>query len=68
MPPASEAACNLEKLAADGVTPQVCTDSAASHTDVVGRNMAFAIQWAQALLSDNPLPTCSSAGMPACTP
>jgi pimeloyl-ACP methyl ester carboxylesterase len=68
MPPASEAACNLEKLAADGVTPQVCTDSAASHTDVVGRNMAFALGWAQALLAGNPLPACSSAGMPACTP
>jgi predicted esterase len=69
MPPASEAACNIAKLQADGVTPQVCTDSAASHTNVVGRNMQFALQWSQALLGGNDLPACpSSSGMPACTP
>jgi dienelactone hydrolase len=68
MPPASEAACNIAKLMKDGVTPQVCTDQAAQHTTVVNRNMDFAIPWAQALLGGQPLPTCSSAGMPACTP
>jgi len=68
MPPGTEGACNLVKLEADGVTPQLCTDSAASHTDVVGRNMDFAIPWALAALGGTPLPTCSAAGMPACTP
>jgi dienelactone hydrolase len=68
MPPASEAACNIAKLQADGVTPQVCTDAAAQHQTVVARNMDFAIPWALALLAGQPLPTCSSAGMPACTP
>jgi pimeloyl-ACP methyl ester carboxylesterase len=69
MPPASEAACNIAKLQADGVSPQVCTDLLATHTNVVGRNMTFALQWAQALLAGSSLPACpSSAGMPACTP
>ncbi len=68
MPPASEAACNIAKLEADGVTPQVCVDAAAQHTTVVGRDTDFAIKWATALLAQEALPTCSSAGMPACTP
>jgi len=68
MPPASEAACNIAKLQQDGVTPQVCVDPDAQHTTVVGRNMDFAIPWALALLGGQPLPTCSGAGMPACTP
>ncbi len=69
MPAASEAACNIAKLQADGVSPQVCTDLEAIHTNVVGRNMAFALEWAQALLAGASLPACpSSAGMPACAP
>jgi hypothetical protein len=69
MPPASEAACNLVKLANDGVFPQVCVDPGALHTNVVGRNMDFAIAWVQALLAGQKLPTtCPSTGLPACTP
>jgi hypothetical protein len=68
MPPASEAACNIQKMEADGLTPQVCTDSAAQHQTVVQRNIMFALQWGQALLAGTSLPTCSAAGMPTCTP
>jgi hypothetical protein len=69
MPPASEAACNLQKLAKDGVVPQLCVDPQAQHTDVVGRNMDFVIAWTEALLAGKPLPaTCPSTGLPACTP
>ncbi len=68
MPAASEAACNLEKMQADGVNPQVCVDPLAQHTNVVGRNMDFAITWVNALLTGAALPTCSSLGMPPCTP
>jgi len=68
MPAASEAACNIAKLRADGVSPQVCVDPAAQHTNVVGRNMDFALKWGEAVLSRNPIPTCSAVGMPACTP
>ena len=68
MPAASEAACNIEKLQLDGVNPQVCVDPLAQHETVVARSMDFAISWALALLHGQPLPTCSSSGMPACTP
>jgi dienelactone hydrolase len=68
MPAASEAACDIAKMEGDGLTPQVCTDAAALHTNVVGRNMDFAITWATAVLAGQTPPTCSSAGMPACAP
>jgi hypothetical protein len=68
MPPASEAACNIDKLIADGVTPQVCVDPGALHTNVVARNMDFVLSWGLNLLGNEALPTCSAAGMPACTP
>ena len=67
MPPAREAACNIAKLTADGVTPQVCVDGPADHQTVVGRNTDFALGWARALLGGTALPSCSAAGMPACT-
>jgi hypothetical protein len=68
MPPSSEAACNIAKLEADGVTPQVCVDPLAQHTNVVGRNMDFGLTWGQAILQGGSLPTCSALGMPPCTP
>jgi dienelactone hydrolase len=69
MPAASEAACNIDKLHADGVTPQVCTDIPAIHENVVPRNMDFALSWGQALLAGTDLPACPSTfGMPPCTP
>lgn len=69
MPAASEAACNLDKLHKDGVTPQVCADLAAVHTNVVPRNMAFALSWGQAILGGSALPACpTNLGLPSCTP
>lgn len=68
MIPAEEAACNIVKLEADGVTPTVCTDLMAVHTSVVSRNMDFAIKWGTAKLEGSQEPACSSFGMPQCTP
>jgi hypothetical protein len=68
MVPNQEAACNLDKLAKDGVTPQVCADFIATHTTVVGRNQDFALNWGRAVLSGGARPTCSSLGMPPCSP
>jgi dienelactone hydrolase len=69
MPAASEAACNIDKLHADGVQPQVCTDLTAVHTNVVPRNIGFALSWGQAILEGSTLPACpQTAGMPPCTP
>ncbi|MEO8875447.1 MAG: lipase family protein [Polyangiaceae bacterium] len=63
-----EGACNIQKLKADGVTPQLCVDVQATHTNVTPRNIAFAIGWGQALLAGATLPSCSNLGMPACLP
>lgn len=69
MPAPTEAACNIGKLVADGVTPQVCVDAPAQHTDVVGRNMDFVLGWAKAFLAGQPLPACTTDGiMPPCVP
>jgi pimeloyl-ACP methyl ester carboxylesterase len=68
MPPAQEAACNIGQLLNAGVSVQVCTDQAAQHTDIVARNVAFALQWSDRVLYGGAMPTCSSAGMPTCQP
>jgi pimeloyl-ACP methyl ester carboxylesterase len=68
MPPGQEAACNIGQLRDAGVSVQVCTDPGAGHTNVVARNVPFALQWSEALLYGGTQPTCSAAGMPACTP
>ena len=67
MPPAEEAACNLGKLAIDGVFPQVCTDQTGIHTNVVVNNIVFSMKWAEAVLAGAPPPTCDASGMPSCT-
>jgi dienelactone hydrolase len=69
MPPNTEAACNVDKLIGDGVTPQVCVDPTAQHTTVVGPNMDFVMQWVQAVLSGDKPPACTTSGvLPPCTP
>jgi predicted esterase len=68
MVPSQEAACNIRKLQADGVTPQVCTDSGAEHTTVVARNVAYALSWVDATLNGTTPPACTASGMPACVP
>jgi pimeloyl-ACP methyl ester carboxylesterase len=68
MPPAQEAACNIGQLTAAGVSVQTCTDPGAGHTNVVARNVPFALQWSESILYGGAQPTCSAAGMPACTP
>ena len=67
MPPAEEAACNVAVLEAGGVTPQVCTDATASHTNVTQNNIAFGISWAQAVLAGTTLPPCAASALPACS-
>ncbi len=67
MPPDQEAACNVAVLQAGGLTPQVCTDATAIHTDVVQRNIAFGIQWAQAVLAGSAPPPCAASALPACS-
>jgi pimeloyl-ACP methyl ester carboxylesterase len=68
MPADEEAACNLQLLQNAGVPVQVCVDPPAQHTDVAQRNVGMALQWSLAKLAGTALPTCSSSGMPACSP
>jgi hypothetical protein len=61
LPPAKEAACIVQKLAGDGIAPQLCVDSGAQHTDVTNRNIPWAISWAEAVLAGTTRPVCPSA-------
>ena len=67
MPPADEAACTIATMKADGVAVQVCVDGLATHQSVVGRNMDFALVWAEKVLSGKAPPSCSALGMPPCS-
>ena len=58
--------CVVDKLNADGVTPQVCTDGAAQHLDVTQRNAKLALDWVDALIDGTAMPTCDGSGLPAC--
>ncbi len=68
LPPAEEAACNVAHLERDGVHPQVCTDSSATHATVLGRNLDFAVSWGEAALAGGSRPSCGSSTLPACRP
>lgn len=66
LPAAEEAACNVAALRADGVSPEVCSDGAATHATVLGRNLGHALAWGQAVLAGTSRPACASATLPAC--
>lgn len=68
MPPAQEAACNVAKLRAEGVVPQLCVDGVALHSNIVDRNIAFGMDWISAAVAGTALPTCAATELPACTP
>jgi hypothetical protein len=67
MPANQEAACDVVQLKAGGLTPQVCTDDPATHTNVAERNIGFAIEWAQAVLAGTSPPSCAESDLPPCT-
>lgn len=68
MPAASEAACDVAKLRAEGVVPDVCSDSFATHDTVLERKIEHAIAWAEAAVAGAPRPTCTSTFLPPCAP
>jgi|GEM_PF-1654142 len=68
MPAASEAACDVAKLRAEGVTPEVCSDPLATHDTVLERKIEHAIAWAEAAATGQAHPSCSSSFLPTCTP
>jgi dienelactone hydrolase len=58
--------CVLDKITSDGLSPQVCTDMAATHLDVTQRNAKLALDWMDAKVDGLPPPTCDGSGLPAC--
>ena len=68
MPAASEAACVVAKLAADGVPPAICSDTLATHDTVLERKIEHGAAWAEAAVTGAALPTCPTTTLPACTP
>jgi pimeloyl-ACP methyl ester carboxylesterase len=58
--------CVVDKLTADGVTPQVCTDMNATHLDVTQRNAKLALDWIDALVDGTAPPSCDGSGLPTC--
>ncbi len=68
MPAASQAACDVAKLRAEGVVPEVCSDTFATHDTVLERKIEHAAAWAEAVATGAPAPSCASSFLPACTP
>jgi hypothetical protein len=66
MPAASEAACDVAKLRAEGVEPDICTDSFATHDTILERKIEHAIGWTIAVATGGTRPTCSSS-LPPCS-
>ena len=58
--------CIADKLTAEGVDTTVCTDSAAEHFTVVGRNTKTMLDWIDAKVDGRAAPTCASAILPVC--
>jgi pimeloyl-ACP methyl ester carboxylesterase len=68
MPAASEAACDVAKLRAEGVVPDVCSDTFATHDTVLERKIEHAFAWAEAAVAGQARPVCSSTFLPTCSP
>jgi hypothetical protein len=66
MPAAGEAACDVAKLRAEGVVPDICADPFATHDTVLERRIEDVVAWIEAVVSGITPPACSSQTLPAC--
>jgi hypothetical protein len=66
MPAAGEAACDVDKLRAAGVQPQICSDQTATHDTVLERRIEDVVAWIEAVVAGTQPPVCSSQTLPAC--
>ena len=66
MPAAGEAACDVAKLRNEGVSPEICADSGATHDTVLERRIEDVVAWIEAVVSGANAPTCASQSLPAC--
>jgi intracellular sulfur oxidation DsrE/DsrF family protein len=66
MPAAGEAACDVAKLRNEGVAPDICSDTTATHDTVLERRIEDVVAWVEAVVSGVAPPSCSSQTLPAC--
>jgi pimeloyl-ACP methyl ester carboxylesterase len=66
MPAAGEAACDVAKLRAEGVEPELCTDTTATHDSVLEKKIEDTVAWIEAVATGAPAPSCGSQTLPAC--
>ncbi len=66
MPAAGEAACDVAKLRAEGVQPELCTDSTATHDTVLEKKIEDVVAWTEARIMGTTPPVCASQTLPAC--
>jgi hypothetical protein len=66
MPAAGEAACGVDKLRAEGVQPEICADSTATHDSVLERRIEDVVAWIEAVVTGATAPVCGSQSLPAC--
>jgi hypothetical protein len=61
-----DAACVVDRLQTNGVTPTVCVDDS-THQTIVDHRIAWTIDYAEAFLAGSTLPACPTNGsLPAC--
>lgn len=66
MPAAGEAACDVAKLRAEGIEPDICSDTTATHDTVLERKIEHVVAWAEAVITGTTPPTCSTT-LPSCS-
>lgn len=66
MPAAGEAACDVDKLRAEGVEPEICSDTFATHDTVLERKIEHVVAWVEAVVTGASPPSCSSTTLPSC--
>ncbi|MEO8552482.1 MAG: hypothetical protein ABI678_21040 [Kofleriaceae bacterium] len=66
MPAAGEAARDVAKLRAEGVQPDLCTDSTATHDTVLEKKIEDVVAWTEAVATGVIPPVCGSQTLPAC--
>ena len=67
MPAAGEAACDVAKLRAEGVQPDLCTDATATHATVLPNKIEDVVAWIEAVVTGASPPACASQTLPACS-
>jgi hypothetical protein len=67
MPADGEAACGVAKLRAEGVEPEICSDSTATHDSVLEKKIEKVVGWVEAVVDGVAPPTCGSTTLPACS-